>query len=196
MDEATLGLGAAYINAHFDPYAPWWRPNRKRDRRLTPARGGGRRMRHPFLADIVYPRVPDETYGLGHDRLTNVFSVVTKTAESSATAKYPEVDEDVVIREVWAAQSLSTLTELFHQFRRYLVDTLPDGRFIGWQPRDRTWKNYFIELLKVECGAAEEVLIEELGDGRPFYMAKALSVTFKLVREFSSPSGVVLAVGA
>jgi len=195
MDEVNQGLMTAYLNAPWDPMAPWHKAGPRPDARHSPALGGGRRMRHPFLDPIVYPRVPDRTTGFGYDRLTRVHSVVIKTLSSSAVAKYQDEDEDVVIREIWQAGTLSTLTSLFHHFRRYLVTMLPPGRYLGWQPRDLSPKSFFIELLNVECGPPDEYQIEELGDDRPYYMREQLTVSFKLMKEISSPAGVITMTG-
>jgi len=196
MDAATQGYMPTYWNAPFDWPGPWHRvAAHKKDARLCPSFGGGRRMRHPFLDPIVYPRNPDRTLNYGYDRLRKVRSVIIKTLDSSAVAKYPEVAEDVVIREIWLAETLSTFTELFHQFHTYLREILPPGRFIGWQPKDLSPKNYFVELLDVQCGTPDDFQIEELGDDRPYYMREQLTVSFKLVREIQAPAGVVNVVG-
>jgi hypothetical protein len=204
VDEATRGLAANYGDASLDPLAPWWKPTRKGDRRLwgpiadgDPPIGAGRRMTHPYHEDLVYARTPDRTINLGDDRLRRSEAVLTKTLNGSAVARYDEFDDDVVIREVWLAESLSTLTDMFRHFHRFWMDQLPPDRFIGWQPRDRTWKRYFIEILRVDCGDVDgEFLVEELGQDRPFLMRTQLSVTFKLIRQVASPSGVLIGGGA
>lgn len=195
MDAATQGYIPTYWNAPFDWPGPWHRVTQRDDARLTPTLGGGRRMRHPFLDHIVYPQTPDRTLNFGYDRLRKTRSVVIKTLDSSAVAKYSESSEDVIIREIWLAETLSTFTELFHQFHTYLREILPPGRFIGWQPKDLSPKNYFVELLDVQCGTPDDFTIEELGDDRPHYMREQLTVAFKLVREIQAPAGVVNVVG-
>lgn len=197
MDDATTGLMPAFWNAHFNWQGPWHRVTQKKDARLCPEFGGGRRMRHPFLDPIVYPRTPDRTINFGYDRLRKIRSVVIKTLDSSAVAKFPERAEDVIIQEVWLADTLSTFTELFHGFHTYLREVLPVGRYIGWQPRDLSPKSYFIELLDVQLGTnPDNYTVEELGNERPWYMREQLSVSFKLVREISGPAGLINMVGA
>jgi hypothetical protein len=195
FEVGAQGLDSTYWNQPFDGMAPWHRCVSKKDPRLFPIKGGGRRMRHPFLAHIVYPRVPDRTTNFLDDRLRHVQAAVTKTIASSAVTKFSDSPEDVVIREVWQARSLSTFTELFRQFYAYLHFQLPPGRYIGWQPRDLTHKNYFVTLLDVQVGEPDHYVVEELGDSRPYYMREQLTVTFKLVREVFAPAGVVVAVG-
>jgi hypothetical protein len=200
MDEATLGLGSNYGNAHFDPWAPWWRPSRRGDRRLSNPRsgiGGGRRMTHPYRKDILYARTPDFTTNFGWDVLPRADAVVTQMLEGAAVTDFAGYPDGTIIREIWPAQELSTVTGMFAQFYRFRRDILPDGDYIGWQPRDRTWKRYAIQLLDVICGDLEdEFIIEQLGSARPFLMRKGLTVKFKTVREVASPSSVLVGSGA
>lgn len=196
MDEATSGLMPSRWNVPFDALAPWDRCVARRDPRQFPSRGGGRRMRHPYYDPIVYPKLPDKTLNFGYNPLRRVKSVLTRTLLGTAVSKFVEEYDDVVIKEMWLAESLSTLTALFHQFHRYYVGTLPAGRFIGWQPLDLSPKNFFVDLLNVECGAAEDFEIEELGTDRPFVMRQQLTVTFKLVREVKGAAAVMTGSGA
>jgi hypothetical protein len=194
--EADQGLESSFWNMPYDWQGPWHRPTQRKDARYFPERGGGRRLRHPFLDPIVYPRLPDRTFNFGFDRLRKTRSVVIKTLDSSGVAKFVEQPEDVIIREVWLAQDLSTFTELFHGFHTYLREILPPGRFIGWQPKDLTEKSYFIEILDVQCGTPDDFVIEELGSSRPFLMREQLTFAFKLVREIQAPAGIITMVGA
>lgn len=202
MDELTRGLAANYGEAILDPLSPWWRPARRGDRRLRPAvdgdpvQGAGPRMTHPYHEDLVYARIPDRLINFGSDGLRRADTVITKTLDGSAVTRFDEFEDDVIYREIWLADTLSTLTDMQRHFHRFWMDPLPAGRYIGWQPRHRTWKRYAIEILRVDCGEADsEYLIEELGK-RPTMMRVSLSVTFKTIREVMSSSGVVLAGGA
>lgn len=151
-------------------------------------------MRHPFLPRIVYPRVPDKTFNFGYDALKRMRSVVTKTLDSSAVTKFKDATEDIIIREVWIADQLSTFASFFHGLHSYLTSTIPVDRYIGWVPRDLTPKCFFVELLDVQVGGADEYMIEELGN-TPYMMREALTLTFKLIREIFPPSGVVVLGG-
>lgn len=203
MDEISRGLAANYGEAIFDPLAAWWRPARRGDRRLSNATddgenilSGGPRMTHPYHEDLVYARIPDRTVNLGSDGLRRSDSIITKTLDGSAVTRFDEFSDDIIYREIWLAEGLSTLTDMQRHLHRFWMDPLPTERYIGWQPRHRTWKRYYIEILRVDCGDAEgEYLIEELGK-RPSMMRKQLSVTFKTIREITSPSGILLAGGA
>lgn len=205
MDEVTRGLGSNYQEAVFDCLSPWWKPTTRRDKRLQPAvmgdprQSAGRRMTHPLLDDLVYARIPDRTVNFAHDTLPRSEAVVTRTLQGSAVARFDEFLDDVIIREVWLAQALSTITDMWRAFYTYWRTQLPPGYFLGWQPRDRTAKRYAIELLRVDCGDADnEFLIESLSSGgkEPGMMRHQLSVTFRTIREVASPSSVVIGGGA
>lgn len=202
MDEATRGLAANYGDAIFDSLSPWWKPTTRRDKRLHPAVEGnpvmsaGRRMSHPYLEDLVYSRIPDRTINMSTDTLPRADAVITRTLDGSAVARYDNFLDDIVIREIWLAQTLSTLTDMYRHFQHFWMAKLPPERYLGWQPRDLTYKRYAIEILRVDCGEADgEFLIEELGKS-PGMMRVSLSVTFKTVREVNSPSGILIAGGA
>jgi hypothetical protein len=184
-----------YDNDSFDPWGDWHRPNRRRDPRHFPQHGGGRQMRHPYYDPIIYPRMPDKTINLGYRQLERNRSASIQTLTAQATAWFPDPSDAVVIQEVWVAEQLSTFTELFRQFHRYLIDPLPPGQYIGWIPRDKTWRRFHIELLDVICGQPDEFVIEELGIEKPWFMREQLTVSFRIPQEFFHPAGEIVAIG-
>jgi len=196
MFEGDQGLCVTHWEQPVDWHGPWRRAVHKRDHRYFPKRGGGRRFRHPFLDPILYPRLPDKTAGMDQDRVLRVKSIVTKTLDSSVVSKFRDKDEDVQITETWAANTLSTEVGFFRMLHKYLLDPLPIGRYIGWQPRDLTWKSYFIEMLDVQIGSDNDYVVEELGDERPYLMREQLVVRFKLVREIIAPVSSIIITGA
>lgn len=196
MFEADQGLSTSYWTQPMDPMQPYHRAVQKYDRRHAPKFGGGRRMRHPFLPPIVYPHNPDRTSGFDQDRLRQVKTITTKTLSSTVVSRFRDEPEDVVITEFWGAETLSTEVAFARQLYQYLNEPLPAGRYLGWQPRDRSWKNFFIELLSVQVGSTDEFLFEELGDGRPYLMREPVTVKFKLVREILAPVSAFTLTGA
>jgi len=152
-------------------------------------------MIHPDLDPILYPSVPDKTINFGHDILRRIPATTVKTESSNVIAKFPERVEDVSVSEIWLAETASTLTRLFHQFHAYWTYVLPLGRYIGWQPRDLTPKNYFIEIIDVRLGSADEFNVEEIGEKRPGLMREQLTVTFRVAHEVQAPAGVIAAIG-
>ena len=196
MDILSKGRASTYWNARFTVRGPWHRPTQRLDARYNPVLGGGRRMRHPFLPDIVYPSVPDQTWGFDWDLILKVRGVVTKTLDSSGVTHFVDAPEDVVIREIWLPDSLSTTVEVYRQFQEYRLAELPVGQYVGWRPLDRSPKNFAVELLDIELGQPDSTMVEEIGTARPFLMRRQLTVSFKFVREFVGPAGVTVGSGA
>jgi hypothetical protein len=168
--------------------------------RLSPANGGGRRLRHPYYDPIVYPRLPDVTVNFLDDVVQRTRAVVTKTIDSAAVDHFQDPKDATIITETWGLQKnsneLSTLTRFFRALLRYRTDTLPVGQYIGWCPRDISPKNFFVQLVDVRLGTTEDYQREEWGDQRDYFMQQTLSLSFKLVRPDQGPAGVVQFLGA
>jgi hypothetical protein len=196
VDKYALGRSSTYWSARFDWRGPWHRATQRLDARYNPILGGGRRLRHPFLPDIVYPRIPDQTWGFDQDVLPKVRTVITKTLDSSAVSNFQDAPEDVVIREIWIADTLSTEVGLFRQLQEYRLSKLPTGQFIGWRPTDLSPKNFAIQFVDLELGQPDQYQVEELGKERPFLMRRQLTLSFKFVREQVGPAGVTVGSGA
>lgn len=198
MFEADQGLSTSYWNQPFDWMAPWHRParNNNKDARVNVIGGGGRRMKHPVLDDLVYPHPPDVTLNFGADRLRHVDAAPTRTLGGTSVAKFSEEPDDVQITEIWRAGQLSTEGDFWRLLYEYYVAELPPQSYIGWRPTDRTWKNFFIEILNVRLGSGREFTLDELGSRRPELMRQELAITFKLVREGAFPSGTLIFQGA
>lgn len=207
MDIETQGLMTSWWNGVFDPMTPWRMAATDDDPRLhdpvdvkvgnrTVRFGGGRQMRHPFLDSITYPQLPKRTTGFGRYPLRKVSSVVVKTIDSSAVTKFLDAPEDVIMTETWTADQLSAEADLFYAFHRYIVTPLPIGRFLGWRPRDISYKSFFIELLDVQSGlGGDEYHVTEMGNSRPFLITEPLTISFKLIREIDDPAGVEIGQG-
>ena len=196
MDKYSKGRASTFWNARFNSRGPWHRATNRKDARYNPVLGGGRRMRHPFLPDIVYPAVPDQTWGFDFDVILKARGVVTKTLDSSGVSNFVDAPEDVVVREIWQPATLSTTAELYRQFQEYRLSKLPVGLFVGWRPLDRSPKNFAVELLDVELGQPDSTMVEEVGEERPHLMRRQLTVSFKMIRELVGIAGVTVGSGA
>lgn len=174
---------------------PWTRPRRDDDPRINPSTGGGRRLRHPFLDDIVYPENPNRTIGFDVDAIRKTRAVITRTEGASAVAHYPELRDDVVITEVWDAGEASVSVEFWRLLREYREEILPAGDYIGWTPADLSPYHYLIELLDVQVGNGDVDEIQEHGDVEPFLLDRPLALKFKLIQEVRPPAGVLVLLG-
>lgn len=196
MDPDILGSYGEYDDADFDPFGDWHRPNQPGDLRHFPHKTGGRVMLHPFRDPIIYPRVPDKTINMALNPLRRTRTSIVHTASAMAIGRFPDPSDGVPIQEVWLAEQLSTFTELFHQFHTFWMDELEPGRYLGWIPRDLTWRRFHVEILDVACGQPDEYVIEQLGRTEPFLMREQLTVTFRVPQEFFHPAGSMVGVGA
>lgn len=197
MDLATRGKMPTWLNDVFNPMAPWWKPRPSDPRFEHPQTvsgilgSAGRRMNHPTLPDIIYPRTPDRTTNFMYYPITRTRKRLTKTLTSTAVAVFRDNLDDIIIRESWLADTLSTETGMFNQFSAYWQNPLPPGRFIGWRPTDLSPLNFAIDILDVSVGSSpDDFLIEELDDKLPHLMREQLTVTFKLVREAQHAASV------
>jgi hypothetical protein len=102
---------------------------------------------------------PTRTFNLDNAVLPHPTSNVVKTIGGSRTIRQEETDADVIVTEVWTADSgLSMPTPLFRLFYEYLIN----GQLIGgtddkiqWEPRDRTDRIYTVDLLSLSVGGGE-----------------------------------------
>ncbi|MGH9796626.1 MAG: hypothetical protein ACRD5D_00565 [Candidatus Polarisedimenticolia bacterium] len=166
-----------------------------RDPILVHGSGGGRRLVHPYLDDIVYPELPNRWTGFDWYALPKTRAAVVRTEGASAAAHYREFLDDVVVQEIWDAGSASISVEFWRLLREYRESILPTGDFIGWQPRDLSPYNYVVELLDVKVGEADVDEIQEHGNAEPYLLDKPLTLVFKLVGEARPPAGVISFVG-
>ncbi len=192
---SVLGFRPVGWPAMVNDRIPWTRPRLDNDPRVNPATGGGRRLRHPFLDDIVYPENPNRTIGFDVDALRKTRAVITRTEGASAVAHYPEFRDDVVVQEIWDAGEASVSIEFWRELRQYREEILPVGDFIGWSPADLSPYHYFVELLDVKVGSGDVDEIEEHGNREPFMLNQPLTLVFKLVQEIRPPGAVVVFLG-
>ncbi len=166
------------------------------DPRLNPATGGGRRLIHPYLQDIIYPENPTTTHGFDVDAIPRMRPVLARMAAGTALLQFPDSKDDVLITETWGAGSLSTYVEFVRALIEYLMSPLPTGDFIGWQPRDRTPYNYFVDLVNLAIGSSDLYHLEEQhSDLDDLLITEPVTLTMKLVRDEQSPSGALVFLG-
>jgi hypothetical protein len=190
-----LGFVPVGWPAMVNPRVPWTRPRRDDDPRVNPATGGGRRLRHPFLDDIVYPENPNRTIGFDYHALRKTRAAIVRTELASAVAHYPEKYDDVVIQEIWDAGEASVTVEFYRLLRQYREEILPAGEFVGWTPADLSPYHYLVELLDVKLGESDVDEVQEHGDREPYMLSRPLSLVFKLVQEVVPPPAVVTLLG-
>ncbi len=207
MDEITQGMMPAFANAIWDPMQPWPRVTHPGDYRnqkpcpdvedfQTVDWGGGRRMRHPLLGDLVYPKPPDITMGVGFDIISKAPTKTILMLDSTASMTFLEEDEDIIITEIWKPDELSTTAEFFYGLQQFWTTLLAPGSYVGWYAPDRFPHPFHIKILSVVLGRPGDYEYEPLKvSDEPWYLRKQLSVSFKTVRDAIAPSGAMVAEG-
>lgn len=207
MDEITLGMMPAYTNAIWDPWQPWPRVTHPGDYRLMKPEkviedleevdfGGGRRMRHPFLGELVYPQPPDITLNVGFDVLGKMVTKSVLTLGSTATVSFLHEAEDIIIQEIWKADDLSIEAEFFAMLHEFWTTVMPPGNFVGWYAPDLMPKPYHVKILSVTLGRPDNTKYDPLKVAdEPWMLREQLAIAFKPVRDVKAPSGAMVMEG-
>lgn len=158
-------------------------------------------MTHPGLSDGVYeyPVNPDETKNFIYEPAKKVDAVVQRTISSNVLISTPQVEEDVVISEVWVADGgLATLAEMFRTFHEMWTTPLSVGQTIGWEPLDVTTDRYNVEIVAVRLGGADIAYREvkpNLFSRAGSYLPTQLTLQFKIAKGFVPPKGTLTLEG-
>lgn len=200
---SVLGFIPGGFQPFLGPRIPWTRPSfsmRQVDPRTNPATGGGRRLVHPYLDDIVYPENPSQTLGFDFDALRTIKPVLTQTEGGTALVRYPDFRDDVQITEVWDGQGgLALSIEFVRLLYQAYITPLPEGDYLGWHCPDKSPYFYFIEIIDLKIGNQTQMHLEEVGTGdetSPYMITEPVSLIFKLVSPAQAPAGVLIFLGA
>jgi len=163
----------------------------------TVAWGAGRRMRHPSLGDLVYPKPPDRTLNVSRDVLGKAVTKAILTQGSTVTQTFRHDAEDIIIQEIWNAGDLSTTSQFFHMLHLFWTTLIAPGNFVGWYAPDLMPHPYHIKILSVTLGRPGDFEVGELkiSGSDDWYVKKQLAVAFKPVRDTIAPSGAMMASG-
>jgi len=127
---------------------------------LTGTRGARRRLVHPdttSFSPVLYDRNPQRTVNFDNDVLLKPAVTVVKTATSTRVVRFDELEEDVIVTEIWeAAGGLSVPGYFFRQLYEMAVNQpafVPSAPvYIQWEPRDRTDDVYNVEIVGFGLG--------------------------------------------
>lgn len=153
---------------------------------------------HPSFAQregegiYTYPFPPDITRNFVYHPATKVDGVVQRTLSSNVFIARPQLDEDVVITEIWLGgdNQLSTLTEMFRVFYAYWTTLPAAGEVLGWEPRDKTGDRFGIQIVRVQLGGIDfeyNEVRDKLSTNQDSYLNRQLTVQFKLARRVVPP---------
>lgn len=134
--------------------------------------GACRRLVYPtaessLLAPIIYQWSafahclnPTRTLNLDNTALVHPSTKVVKTLGTSKVLRQEETLSDVIVTEIWEAKGgISMPTFFYRLLYEYLINppafVLTGANYIVWEPRDRTEKQYNVELLSLTAGPGD-----------------------------------------
>ena len=140
----------------------------------------------------TYPFNPDVTKNFVYHPTPKVDAVVQRTISSNVLVAQPQLDEDVVISEIWLGgnRQLSTLSEMFRLFHLYWTTTPAAGETLGWEPRDRTGDRFAIEMVRVQLGGIDyeyNEVRQDVNRNKDSYLDQQLTVQFRMARRACPP---------
>ena len=109
-------------------------------------------MTHPTEGSYTYPFNPDLTRNFVHAPAGKIDSSVQRTISSNVLIQVPQVDEDIILTEVWfgGERRLSTLASMFRTFYKFWTTIPAVGETIGWEPLDITTDRYAVHIVDVQ----------------------------------------------
>ena len=157
---------------------------------------------HPGLPQVegqgqyTYPYNPSITKNFIFAPARKVDSTVLRTLDSNILVAKPQVDEDVVISEIWVGggQELSTLTEMARVFDTMWKTALPKGRTLGWEPLDVGVGRYNVRIVSVQIGGVDYEYneVREFAEQTdPSYLRAQLTLQLKPESPVLPPTGEV-----
>jgi len=107
---------------------------------------------------IIYPFLPDETVFFTLDVKADRDLATAKTLRSNVFAKFPQVTDDTIIKEIFRPEGgLAVTWGFIHRVEQMWLND-PDwdaGEYIIWRPFDRTHKAYAVDILKIMIESEE-----------------------------------------
>jgi hypothetical protein len=142
---------------------------------------------------FTYPTNPDITRNFIYHPAARVDGTMQRTLSSNVFIQVPQVDEDIVITEIWLGGEgvLSSFSSMFRTFHQYWT-TLPTiGESLGWEPRDTTSDRYLIKITGVQLGGVDfeyKEVREHVKRNQSSMLERQLTLQFKLTRRTSPPT--------
>lgn len=153
---------------------------------------------HPSFPQVegqgiyTYPVNPDITRNFIYHPVTKVDGVVQRTLSSNVFIMQPQLDEDVIITEIWLGddRKISTFAEMARVFQQYWT-TIPDpGEALGWEPRDVTSDRFKIQIVRVQLGGIDFEYKEvraHITRNQDAMLNRQLTLQFKLAKVVKPP---------
>lgn len=166
-----------------------------------------RRLTHPSfpqedgLGIFTYLSNPDITRNFIYQPVAKVDAAVQRTLTSSVLIQQPQLDEDVVITEIWTGESkASTLAEMARTLLEFWRTIPAVGENLTWEPLDVTEDSFEVQIVNVQVGTQQDWEYREIRTDittrEGAYLANTLMLQLKIVRDARPPKGVISLVGA
>jgi hypothetical protein len=165
-----------------------------------------RRLTHPAFAAVegegifTYLANPAQTLNFHGSPMRRMETSVLKTIGGTILVRHPEVEDDVIISEVWpgGGDTVSMPAEQFLTLYNFM-NTLPAiGEYLTWEPREVSSDSYQVELVDLTIGGTE-ALYRELRDDFTTrdgaYVTETVTLKFKVAKAATMPSGVITLAG-
>jgi hypothetical protein len=118
----------------------------------------------PLLPPVVYAVTadalalnPDRTLGFDLEPLPHPLTAVRQTLASTRIIRFERALEDVVVTEVWLGEGgISMPAAFLRLLYEYLRNPPPSDQPIVWEPRDRTERRWYVELLSLSVGGGAD----------------------------------------
>lgn len=155
-------------------------------------------MSHPGFTQregqgiFTYPSNPDIMRNFIYHPAVKVDGVIQRTLSSNVFIQVPQLDEDIVITEIWLGgdRTLSTFSTMFRTLYAYWTTLPPLGESLGWEPRDVTSDRFLIQIVRVQLGGLDfeyKEVREHARRNQSTMLDRQLTLQFKLSRRIRPP---------
>lgn len=180
----------------------YYAPTAKGDIYVDPLRV----LSHPSFTQVqgqgvyTYPVNPDITRNFIYHPTAKVDGVIQRTLSSNVYVARAQVDEDIVITEIWLGGNrvLSTLSEMARLFHSYWTTIPATGDSVAWEPRDRTSDRFLVQILRVQLGGLDmeyKEVRDHVQQYQGSYLDRQLTLQFKLTRRVRPPRPQIVLEG-
>ncbi|UCG53560.1 MAG: hypothetical protein JSW58_08380 [Candidatus Latescibacterota bacterium] len=148
----------------------------------------------------TYPVNPDITRNFMYHPVSKLDGVVQRTLSSNVFIMSPQVDEDIIITEIWLGGQgqISAFAEMARLFHLYWTTMPSAGEVLGWEPRDRTSDRFGVQIVRVQLGGLEFEYKEvraHVQQHQGAMLENQLTVQWKLAKRVIPPKPMITLTG-
>lgn len=148
----------------------------------------------------TYPCNPDITRNFIYHPVAKLDGVVQRTLSSNVFIMRPQVDEDIVITEIWlgGGGNVSTFAQMARVFHQYWTTMPGIGLVLGWEPRDATSDRFGVQIVRVQLGGLDfeyREVREYKQQNQNAMLDRQLTLQFKLAKKVVPPKPLITLTG-